>query len=119
MMAMGLLGVPYRYGGASPERGFDCSGLVYYVLRHSGAEVPRLTNEQYTQSLPVGLTELRPGDLVFFRTEGLSVSHVGIYLGDEQFIHAPSSGRAVTIERLDVPYWRERFLRGGRIVQRS
>jgi cell wall-associated NlpC family hydrolase len=119
MTAMGLLGVPYRYGGASPERGFDCSGLVYYVLRQSGAEVPRLTSEQYAQTLPVSSAELRPGDLVFFRTEGYSVSHVGIYLGDEQFIHAPSSGRTVTIERLDVPYWHQRFVRGGRIAQRS
>lgn len=119
MVAMGQLGAPYRYGGASPERGFDCSGLVYYVLRQSGTEVPRLAGDQYADSVPVGYRDLRPGDLVFFRTEGFAVSHVGIYLGNGQFIHAPSTGRFVTIERLDRPYWRERFVRGGRVSHSS
>lgn len=108
--ALQLQGTPYVYGGHSPEQGFDCSGLVYYVYHRQGVRLPR-----DTQSLVSLLPEIRPeqrlpGDLVFFNISGKSVSHVGIYIGDDQFVHAPSSnsGRVMT-SSLNQPYWRERF----------
>lgn len=114
-LATTLVGTPYRYGGDSPQAGFDCSGLIYYAYGQNGREVPRTVLGQYRASAPVLPRELRPGDLVFFRTEQRRVSHVGIYLGDGRFVHAPSSGRNVSIGRVDHPYWRKRFIRGGRL----
>lgn len=113
-VARAELGTPYRYGGASPQRGFDCSGLVYYSFRHAGYSVPRTVLGQYRASEPVLGRDLRPGDLVFFRTLRKRVSHVGIYLGDGRFLHAPSSGSKVRIGTLDSDYWRAKFIRGGR-----
>ncbi len=109
------VGVPYRYGGRSPRTGFDCSGLVYYSHAQAGLRVPRTTRALFRQSRPVSRARLRPGDLVFFRVETPRVGHVGIYLGQGRFVHAPSSGKRVAIERMDNPYWKPRFLRGGRI----
>ncbi len=114
--AMDLLGTPYRYGGTSPREGFDCSGLVQYTHRRAGIEVPRTTRAQYNASRPVSRRQLRPGDLVFFRVDGRRISHVGIYLGDGRFIHAPSSGKKVSIARLDDPWWRKRYSGAGRFV---
>ncbi len=115
-VAMGQLGTPYRYGGRSPREGFDCSGLVQYTHRQAGIDVPRTARDQYKASRPVSRRQLRPGDLVFFRIDGRRVSHVGIYLGDGRFIHAPSSGRKVTTARLDDPYWRRHYTGAGRFV---
>ena len=114
--AMDLLGTPYRYGGRSPREGFDCSGLVQYTHRQAGIDVPRTARAQYNASKPVSRRRLRPGDLVFFRIDGRRISHVGIYLGDGRFIHAPSSGHRVTTARLDDPYWRRHYSGAGRFV---
>ncbi len=111
-IATQMLGKPYRYGGASPS-GFDCSGLVYYSYRKAGYKVPRTSQLQYQLSLPVKRTHIEEGDLLFFRIEG-KVSHVGVYLGGNKFVHAPSSGKRVSIASLDNPYWRQRFTKAGR-----
>jgi cell wall-associated NlpC family hydrolase len=114
--ARDMLGIPYRYGGTSPTRGFDCSGLVQYAYRQAGIKVPRTTGEQYRAALPLKRQALRPGDVVFFRTHGQRfVSHVGIYLGQGKFIHAPSSGKHVSINSLQDDYWRRRYTSGGRM----
>lgn len=105
--ALRLVGAPYRYGGASPSRGFDCSGLVQYSYRHAGLALPHNTEEQRRLSKPIRRADLRRGDLVFFDQEGKKNSHVGIYVGGGQFVHAPSSGKHVRKDRLDAPYWRK------------
>ena len=111
-----MLGVPYHYGGSSPTSGFDCSGLVQYAYGQAGIQVPRTTGEQYRAALPIRRHALRPGDVIFFRTHGRRfVSHVGIYLGKDQFIHAPSSGKQVSIDSLQDNYWRRRYTSGGRM----
>lgn len=114
--ARSVLGVPYQYGGSSPSHGFDCSGLVQYAHSQAGIEVPRTTGEQYRAALPITRQALRPGDLVFFRTRKQRfVSHVGIYLGNGKFIHAPSSGKEVSIASLKDRYWRKHYTSGGRM----
>ena len=105
--ALKMLGKPYRYGGASPSRGFDCSGLVQYSYRRAGVKLPHSTEAQLRLSRPVRRAELRRGDLIFFDEKGGENSHVGIYLGDGTFVHAPSSGKTVRRDRLDSPYWRK------------
>lgn len=109
--ANNMLGKPYRYGGRSPKRGFDCSGLVYYSFN---SQVPRSSRAQYRASQAVKKNQLRPGDLVFFKLGFSKVSHVGIYTGKGQFIHAPSTGKQVMRSSLSEDFWRKRFLRGGR-----
>jgi cell wall-associated NlpC family hydrolase len=109
------IGVRYRAGGISPRTGFDCSGLVYYAHAQVGIEVPRTTGELLRASRTVHRAQLRPGDLVFFRVDHPKVSHVGIYLGDNRFVHAPSTGKRVSVARLNDPYWDRRFVQGGRI----
>jgi len=108
-----MTGVPYNYGGSSP-RGFDCSGLVYYAYREAGFVVPRTSREQLRASRPLTLKEALPGDLVFFSTPE-KVSHVGIYLGGQQFVHAPSTGKSVEIETLEQDYYRRHLIRIGRL----
>lgn len=105
--ALKMVGKPYRYGGASPSRGFDCSGLVQYSYAHAGLKLPHNTEAQHRLSKPVRRADLRRGDLIFFDEKGGRDSHVGIYLGDGTFVHAPSSGKKVRRDRLDSPYWRE------------
>jgi cell wall-associated NlpC family hydrolase len=107
------VGAPYRYGGASP-RGFDCSGLVYYAYRRAGIRVPRTTYAQLHNAHRVSAGQLRPGDLVFFRLDHRPVSHVGIYTGNNRFVHAPSSGKQVTYSVMNDPYWQTRFVAAGR-----
>lgn len=108
--ALQYIGVPYRFGGNTPQSGFDCSGLVNHVYRETlGVILPRTSRQLAKIGVSVGLEDLRPGDLVFFNTRGAPNSHVGIYLGDSRFIHAPRARTLVRIDRLDDPGYRERF----------
>ena len=110
MQAMGFLGVPYRYGGNSAETGLDCSGLVRLVFEQSvGKVLPRRTADQVDATVAIDTRDLRPGDLVFFNTMRRAFSHVGIYVGDGKFIHAPSSGGKVRVEDMRNRYWTTRF----------
>ncbi|MDH5180799.1 MAG: C40 family peptidase [Gammaproteobacteria bacterium] len=118
-IAKGMLGVPYLYGGETPETGFDCSGLVVYSYQQVGITLPRTTFDQYKSTLPIGKHRIRPGDLLFFRISRVRISHVGIYLGGNRFIHAPSTGKVVSIARLDNPYWLKRFIAARRITGRK
>lgn len=104
-MAVKMVGKPYRMGGAAPSTGFDCSGLVHFSYRQAGIVVPRSTEQQLLASRAVARSKLRRGDLVFFDQEGKKKSHVGIYLGDGRFVHAPSSGKHVRVDRLGSRYW--------------
>ena len=109
-----MLGKPYRFGGASPA-GFDCSGLVLFSYRQAGVALPHNTEAQRRASQPVRLSSLRRGDLLFFDQEGKKSSHVGIYLGDGRFVHAPSSGKVVRSDRLDSPYWKKHLSEARRL----
>lgn len=112
-----MLGVKYRYGGTSPGRGFDCSGLVQYSHRLAGITIPRTASQQYKAAKHISRRYLKAGDLVFFKTSvSRSVSHVGIYLGNNKFIHAPSSGKHVKISSMKEKYWRKRFTAAGRLL---
>ena len=112
VVALRQLGVPYVYGG-STDQGFDCSGLVQYAYAGAGRRIPRTTSEQWRQLTPVKDRDMRVGDLLFFRIGG-SISHVGLYLGDRRFVHAPSSGRQVSVEVLDSDFYRHAFVRAAR-----
>ncbi len=115
--AMSLVGIHYKLGGSSPEHGLDCSGLVRYVFREAnGTELPRTSSEISRVGEKVDKKDLQPGDLVFFNTLRRAFSHVGIYLGDNKFIHAPSSGGAVRVDSMDLDYWKVRFNGARRIV---
>jgi cell wall-associated NlpC family hydrolase len=103
-----MVGKPYLYGGSTPS-GFDCSGLVQYSYQRAGVSVPRTTRSQLKAGIPVSPQALREGDLVFFDQEGRKYSHVGIYIGDGRFVHAPSSGKTVRVDRLDKRYWQKHF----------
>jgi murein DD-endopeptidase len=103
LTARRMVGTPYHYGGNDP-RGFDCSGLVFYAYREAGVLVARTSREQLRASQPLNVDQALPGDLVFFRPSKRAW-HVGIYLGGQRFIHAPSTGKAVVIERLDDEYY--------------
>jgi len=107
------IGAPYRYGGSGPEA-FDCSGLVAYAHRQVGIVVPRTAAEQFSKAAPVKRRELRPGDLVFFQLAGRDVGHVGIYAGDDRFVHAPQSGGHVRLASLEDEWYRQRFAGAGR-----
>jgi cell wall-associated NlpC family hydrolase len=110
MFAFGLLDTGYRFGGSNPDAGLDCSGMVSYIVEQvSGRRLPHNAAQIATMTRPVAHSALRPGDLVFFNTGRRAYSHMGIFLGDGKFIHAPSRGGKVRIERMDNPYFRERF----------
>lgn len=114
--AMTLLGTPYRWGGESPDGGFDCSGLVGYVYRSVlGMELPRVSRQMATSGEAVERTALVPGDLVFFGRRG-RVNHVGIYVGEGRFLHAPSRGKDVRVDSLATGYWSGRYLQGRRVA---
>lgn len=108
--ALGMIGIRYKRGGNSPENGLDCSGLVRYVFKESwGANLPRTAEEISKVGQKVETKDLRPGDLVFYNTLRRTFSHVGIYLGDNKFIHSPSTGGEVRVESMDIGYWKKRF----------
>ena len=108
--ALSYLGVPYRLGGASPRTGFDCSGLVSHVFRQTfGLSLPRTAREIARNGAAVARGDLLPGELVFFNTRGFLNSHVGIYLGDSKFVHAPNARGRVRIDDMDNTYYRTRF----------
>ena len=112
MTAMNFLGVPYVRGGSSEETGFDCSGFTRHIFENSiGLALPRRADEQARSAglLAINRAELKPGDLVFFNTMKRTFSHVGIYVGDDKFIHAPRSGSEVRIEDMRESYWARRF----------
>lgn len=110
MRAMGMLGIHYKFGSNSPENGLDCSGLVQYVFKEAwGAKLPRTSAEISQVGERIETKDMQPGDLVFYNTLKRGFSHVGIYLGDNKFIHAPSSGGQVRIESMDLSYWKSRF----------
>jgi cell wall-associated NlpC family hydrolase len=112
--ALKMVGKPYRYGGATPA-GFDCSGLVLYSYKQAGVSLPRSTDAQREISRSIRRSSLKRGDLVFFDLEGKKNSHVGIYLGDGRFVHAPSSGKHVRTDSLDAPFWRKHFSEARRL----
>ena len=114
LLAQRYVGSPYRYGGASPADGFDCSGLVQYVYAKVGIEVPRTVRYQLAAVQPVSFTELQPGDLLFFRLRSGRRLHVGIYLGDHSFVHAPSRGKRVSTSELS-NWWQSHLTGAGRI----
>lgn len=111
-VAMDQVGVPYRYGGSNPS-GFDCSGLVQYSYSRAGKQLPRTTGQLWSATRSVGRHELRTGDLLFFHIDG-KMSHVGLYLGAQRFVHAPSSGHKVSVASLDSPFYNAAFTRAGR-----
>ena len=106
------IGTPYVYGGASPAKGFDCSGLTYYAHHSAGLTIPRVARKQHQASKPVKGNRPRPGDMVFFKT-GPSTYHVGLMVDKERFVHASTSRRQVRLDRLDKPYWQARYLGAG------
>lgn len=106
--ALNYVGVRYRFGGASPT-GFDCSGLIYYTAsKYMGVELPRVASSMANVGTSVQRSELQPGDLVFFNTRGFRNSHVGIYLGNNEFLHAPRTGTTVRVEKMS-NYWNKRY----------
>lgn len=110
LQAMSMLGIRYKMGGNTPETGLDCSGMVRLVFKQAwGTVLPRTAEEISRVGEQVDRQELRPGDLVFFNTLRRTFSHVGIYLGNNKFIHSPSAGGQVRIEDMDMAYWKARF----------
>jgi cell wall-associated NlpC family hydrolase len=117
LYALGLIGVDYRFGGETPDRGLDCSGLIRYVFQEvTGTTLPRTSREMSRLGAKVALSDLKPGDLVFFNTRRFAFSHVGLYLGDDRFIHAPSTGGEVEVATLTQGYWKQRFDGARRLV---
>lgn len=112
-LAKQQLGAPYLFGGHSPA-GFDCSGLVYYIYGQLGVSLPRTAETQFSRLPQVALESLQPGDLVFFNGDPDGYMHVGIYIGDGWFVHAPGTGRTVTGARLDNVYWKAHYLGAAR-----
>jgi cell wall-associated NlpC family hydrolase len=115
--ALGLVGVDYKFGGNHPDQGLDCSGFVRYVFQQAtGISLPRSSKEQARVGQKVDKTQLQPGDLVFFNTRRFQFSHVGVYLGDNKFIHSPSRGGSVEVVNFDNRYWQKAFNGARRIV---
>ncbi|WP_018607744.1 C40 family peptidase [Uliginosibacterium gangwonense] len=111
LVALGLLDTGYRFGGKNPDAGLDCSGMVSYVVEHAtGLALPHNAAQIAKRTRPIDRNELRPADLVFFNTSGQTFSHMGIYLGDGKFVHAPSTGGKVRVDKMDMPYYASRFV---------
>ena len=118
--AMGSLGVPYRFGGTSAETGFDCSGFVRAMVQQTaGLLLPRSAEQQAAATQQIEKAELKPGDLVFFNTRRRAYSHVGIYVGEDKFIHAPRTGARVRVESMENRYWTTRFNGARRVLSDS
>jgi cell wall-associated NlpC family hydrolase len=113
--ALALRGTPYRTGGTDPDSGFDCSGFTQYVFAQQGMALPREVRDQYRVGAPVKPEDVAPGDLLFFTTTAPGPTHVGIALGGDTFIHAPSSTGVVRVEHLSASYWSHRFLAAHRV----
>jgi cell wall-associated NlpC family hydrolase len=115
--AMSLYETPYQYGGKSRVNGFDCSGFVQYVFQNSlGLQLPRTSAEMGRLGKPLSTAQLKPGDLVFFNTTRKRNSHVGIFIGENRFVHSPKTGKAIMITSLNDQYWNARFDGARRIV---
>jgi cell wall-associated NlpC family hydrolase len=114
-LALSMIGVRYRYGGADPGEGFDCSGLVYYTYTSNGHDAPRTSREQFDAAQMISLVDATVGDLVFFQDQE-KLSHVGIYLGDGRFVHAPSSGGSVSVANINAPYYQRHLVGVGRLL---
>jgi hypothetical protein len=115
--ALELIGIRYKWGGSTPATGLDCSGLVRYVFQKvTGVTLPRTAKDMSRLGETVAIADLQPGDLVFFDTRRFAFSHVGIYLGDNRFVHAPRKGREVEVATLDSSFWQKRFNGARRIV---
>ena len=117
--ALGLVDVPYRYGGNNPKGGFDCSGLIVYVYNKAvGIKLPRTIQLMSSQGKSIEGQSPAPGDLVFFNTTGERYSHAGIYVGQGRFVHAPSAGGTVRLDYITSPYWAAKFTEARRIAPR-
>jgi cell wall-associated NlpC family hydrolase len=117
--ALNMIGVRYRWGGTSPDSGLDCSGFVRYVFQDTlGMALPRRAEEMSRVGEKVRVSDLKPGDLVFFNTMRRTFSHVGIYIGDNKFVHSPSTGSTIRVDDMDDKYWEKRFT-GARRVETS
>jgi cell wall-associated NlpC family hydrolase len=112
--ALSFRGTPYRNGGSDP-RGFDCSGFTQWVFAQYGIALPRNVEEQFKVGEKIKQDDLKPGDLVFFHTESRGASHVGIFVADDQFVHAPSSRGVVRVEYVNSTYWGRRFVGARRV----
>jgi murein DD-endopeptidase len=119
--AVNVLGTPYRWGGSSPSKGFDCSGLVKYAFRDvNEADLPRTSNAMAAgHGQKVERKDLKPGDLLFFTIKSSKVNHVAIYLGNDRFIHAPRRGKAVSIDTLKKPYWDDHYVLAKRVLPKN
>ncbi len=119
--AVNVLGTPYRWGGSSPSKGFDCSGLVKYAFNDiDEVDLPRTSNAMAQgHGVKVDRNDLKPGDLIFFNIKSRRVNHVAIYLGNDRFIHAPRTGKRVSIDTLNKPYWRSRYVVAKRVLPKS
>ena len=111
-VAMQQVGVPYQFGGSTP-RGFDCSGLVHYSYAQVGRSVPRTTATLWSGLRPISRSDMQVGDVLFFEISG-KMSHVGLYIGRDQFVHAPSSGKSVSVDSLRSSFYSRAFVRAGR-----
>ena len=117
--ALNMIGVRYRWGGNTPDSGLDCSGFVRYVFQDTlGLALPRRAEEMSRVGEKVRMSDLKPGDLVFFNTMRRTFSHVGIYIGDNKFVHSPSTGSTIRVDDLDSGYWEKRFT-GARRIETS
>ncbi|MFC4421943.1 C40 family peptidase [Cupriavidus pampae] len=117
IQAMSLVGTPYRYGGNTPDSGFDCSGLVRYVVqRAANVTLPRTTEQMGSRGTSLNRGDVASGDLVFFNTTGRANSHVGIYVGQNRFVHAPATGGTVRLEDMGKSYWATRYNGARRVV---
>jgi cell wall-associated NlpC family hydrolase len=114
-VAMGMVGTRYHYGGNDPLEGFDCSGLVYYAYGQAGYQVPRTSQALFRAARKIAVGDADPGDLMFFQDQ-TKLSHVGIYLGDGFFVHAPASGQNVAVGSLESPYYQEHLVAVGRLL---
>lgn len=113
--AMSQLGVAYQRGGESSGKGFDCSGLTSYAYKQVDITLPRTARGQYDFTQRIAKAQLKPGDLLFFKIRSRKIDHVGIYVGDNRFIHAPRVGQHIEVANLNTPYWRQHFAAAGRV----